>query len=72
MRWPVMPLRARKSRTDDGAAGAERDVVLARAALVGVAFDGDRVLRILLQPARLLAAASAAPRASDRVLSDEK
>ena len=37
-----------------GALGAERDVVLARAALVGVALDGDGVLRVLLQPARLV------------------
>src|SRR5690606_19569752 len=33
-----------------GAACAERDVVLTRAALVGVSLDGDRILRIPLQP----------------------
>ena len=37
-----------------GPLGAQRDIVLARAALVGVALDGDRVLGILLQPARLI------------------
>ena len=29
------------------AAGAERDVVFARAALVGVAFDGERVAAVV-------------------------
>src|SRR5262244_3938025 len=37
-----------------GAAGAERDVVLARAALVGMTFDGEGVLVVVLQPLRLL------------------
>src|SRR6516164_9701114 len=37
-----------------GAAGAERDVVFAGAALVGVAFDGELVPRIGLQPLDLL------------------
>src|SRR5262245_25848375 len=37
-----------------GAAGAERDVVLARPALVGVTFDGERVLAVVLEPLRLL------------------
>ncbi len=41
-----------------GAAGAERDVVFARAAFVGMAFDRDRVIGVLLQPRRLLVAAS--------------
>src|SRR3954454_3703862 len=36
------------------AAGAERDVVFARATLVGMAFDGEGVLRIGTQPLRLL------------------
>lgn len=39
----------------DSTASAERDVVLAGAALIGMSLDGNRVLRILLQPARLLA-----------------
>ena len=54
MRWALMPCWARKLRTVCGALGAQRNVVLARAALVGVALDGDGVLRILLQPARLI------------------
>src|SRR5205814_4249894 len=37
-----------------GAAGAERDVVFAGAALVGVALDGERIAVIGLQPLRLL------------------
>src|SRR5581483_4369584 len=37
-----------------GAAGAERDVVLARAALVGVAFDGEVVAVVVAEPLRLL------------------
>src|SRR6185436_20498405 len=37
-----------------GAAGAERDVVFARAALVGMAFDREGVVAVLLQPMRLL------------------
>src|SRR4029079_10977588 len=36
------------------AGGAERDVVFARAALVGVAFDREGVVAVLLQPLRLL------------------
>src|SRR5262245_12725547 len=36
------------------AAGAERDIVLARAALVGMTFDGEAVLGIVLQPLHLL------------------
>src|SRR6185312_6376608 len=38
-----------------GAAGAEREVIFARSPLVGMAFDGDRVLRILVEPAGLVA-----------------
>src|SRR5439155_214466 len=34
-----------------GSLRTERDIVLARAALVGVTLDGDGVLRVLLQPA---------------------
>src|SRR5690606_24146222 len=37
-----------------GAPGAERDVVFARAALVGVAFDDEGVLTVAGQPLRLL------------------
>src|SRR5262245_34082417 len=37
-----------------GTAGTQRNVVFARAALVGMAFDGNRVLRILLKPLGLL------------------
>src|SRR5689334_151977 len=37
-----------------GAPGAERDVVFARAALVGMALDHEIVLRIGAQPLRLL------------------
>src|SRR5262245_12467636 len=37
-----------------GAAGAQRDVVLARTPLVGVAFDGERITIVGLQPLRLL------------------
>src|SRR3954452_13731918 len=37
-----------------GPAGAERDVVFARAAFVGVAFDREGVIGVLLQPLRLL------------------
>jgi len=37
-----------------GAAGAERDVVFARATLVGMALDGESILRIGAQPLRLL------------------
>ena len=36
-----------------GPAGAKGDVVFARTPLVGMAFDRDRVLRILVEPARL-------------------
>jgi hypothetical protein len=35
------------------AACTQRDVVFARAALVGMAFDGDLIVRILVQPLRL-------------------
>src|ERR1700704_792793 len=34
--------------------GAKRDIVFARAALVGVAFDDEAVLRVAAQPLRLL------------------
>ena len=37
-----------------GAAGAEREIVFARAALVGVAFDGEGVAIVLVEPRRLL------------------
>jgi hypothetical protein len=37
-----------------GTTRSERDIVFTRTAFVGVAFDCDRVLRILLQPLRLL------------------
>src|SRR5690606_16120248 len=37
-----------------GAASAQSDVVFARAALVGMAFDDDAILRVLLQPLGLL------------------
>ena len=37
-----------------GAAGAERNVVFAGAALVGMAFDGEGIAVVLLQPLRLL------------------
>src|SRR5947209_3672081 len=37
-----------------GTAGAERDVVFARSALIRMAFDGEGVARISLQPLRLL------------------
>jgi hypothetical protein len=36
-----------------GAAGAERQIVFARAALVGMAFDDDGILPVLVQPLRL-------------------
>src|SRR3984893_10064904 len=36
------------------AAGAERDVVFARATLVGVAFDGEGIAVVLAEPLRLL------------------
>ena len=54
MRWRVDAVLGQEVAHGLGALGAQRDVVLARAALVGVAFDGDGVLRILLQPARLV------------------
>src|SRR5262249_56003320 len=38
-----------------GAPRAKGDVVFARAALVGMTFDGDGVLVVLLQPAGLIA-----------------
>jgi hypothetical protein len=34
--------------------GAERDVIFTRAALVGVALDGEGILAVILQPPRLL------------------
>src|SRR5665811_1601802 len=37
-----------------GAPCAERDVVFARAALVGVAFDGEGILAVIGEPLRLL------------------
>ena len=37
-------------RVGGSAAGAERQVVLARAALVGMALDDEGILRILLEP----------------------
>src|SRR3954463_11795284 len=37
-----------------GTAGAQRDVIFAGAALVGMAFDGERVAVVALQPLRLL------------------
>ena len=54
MRAALMPLLGQEVADGLGALGAERDVVFARSALVGVAFDGDRVLGVLLQPARLI------------------
>src|SRR5512135_1595875 len=48
MRGQIRLYRGRTART-------ERDVVLPRAALVGVAFDRHRVLRILIEPNGLLA-----------------
>src|ERR1700731_4591543 len=36
------------------APGAERDIVFARAALVGMAFDEETILRVAAQPLRLL------------------
>ena len=41
--------------TPGGATGAQRQIVFARAALVGVALDDDGVLAVLVQPLRLLA-----------------
>ena len=46
-----------------GAAGPKRDVVFARAALVGMAFDGEGVVAVLLQPLRLLVERGARPAA---------
>src|SRR5690554_706273 len=37
-----------------GAAGAQRDIVFASAALVGMAFDHDAVVLVLVEPGRLL------------------
>ena len=54
MRDAVDALRHQEVAGRLGTAGAERDVVLARAALVGMAFDGDGVAGIGLQPLRLL------------------
>ena len=47
-----------------GPAGAKREVVFARAALVGMAFDGDGVLRILIEPDAPGCAGCPAPRRS--------
>src|SRR5262249_53193826 len=38
-----------------GPACPESEIIFARATLIGVAFDGDPVLRILVEPARLVA-----------------
>ena len=53
MRLAATPRRDEVVLDRAGAARAEGDVVFARAALVGVAFDGDGVLRIEQQPLRL-------------------
>src|SRR6185312_12255422 len=45
------PVRHQEFAHSVGAAGAEREVVLAGAALVGVAFDPDAHCRIAAQPA---------------------
>ena len=45
-----MPRETKIGLHGGGAAGAERDVVFARAALVGMALDDEGVVRILLQP----------------------
>ncbi len=49
-----MPREARYERNRLGAARAERDVVFAGAALVGVASDGEGITAVGLQPLRLL------------------
>ncbi len=54
MRAAEMPLEIRYSRTVFGAAGAERKIVFARAALVGMAFDGEGIVVVAVEPLRLL------------------
>ena len=54
MRPPEMPARDQIILRDFGATRAEREIIFARAALVGMAFDREGVAAILLQPARLL------------------
>ena len=55
MRPPVTPRATRKVLRGLGAASAEGEIVFTRAALVGVALDGDRVARIERQPLSLTA-----------------
>ncbi len=50
MRLPATPRADEIVAHRRGAAGTERDVVFARAALVGVALDDEGVARILDQP----------------------
>src|SRR5262245_20870477 len=51
----IDPLARQEASDRRGPAGAERDIVFARAALVGMALDRDGVLRVLVEPARLIA-----------------
>ena len=62
MRLAGDALRDQEVAGRGGAAGAERQIVFARAALVGMAFDGDGVVAVLVEPLRLLATASPARR----------
>src|SRR5438874_1127039 len=48
------PCAAAGVETQRAAAGAKRDIVFAGAALVGVAFDREGVVAVLLEPLRLL------------------
>ena len=50
MRFAGIPRETKKACTARGAAGAERNVVFTRAALVGMALDDEGILRISLQP----------------------
>ena len=54
MRWRRDPARDQIFAHGLRAAGAERDVVFARAALVGMAFDGEGVAVVVVEPLRLL------------------
>ena len=54
MRPRAYALLSQESLHCRGPAGTQRDVVLARATLVGMALNGNRVLRILVKPHGLL------------------
>src|SRR4029450_8235359 len=51
----VDPVACQEGLDRHGPPGTEREVVLPRAALIGVALDGHSILRVLVKPARLMA-----------------